>query len=53
MLRQMCGVQLRDGEGAKDLMWMSGLDETIDRLAITNSVCWYGHVLSGEDGHAL
>ena len=32
---------------------MLGLNETIDHLAITNSVRWYGHVLRREDGHVL
>ena len=30
-----------------------GLNESIDQLAIGNSVCWCGHVLSREDGHIL
>ena len=32
---------------------MLGLNETIDQLAIANSVRWYGHVLRREDGHVL
>ena len=32
---------------------MQGLNATIDQLAMTNSVCWYGHVLRREDGHIL
>ena len=35
------------------LMFMLGLCETIDQLAVANSVCWYGHVLWREDGHVL
>ena len=27
--------------------------ETIDQLAMANSVCWYGHVLMREDGDVL
>ena len=34
-------------------MFMFGLSETIDQLAMANSVCWYGHVLSREDGHIM
>ena len=34
-----------------DLMFMLGLSETIDQLAMTISVGWYGHVLRREDGH--
>ena len=25
----------------------------VDQLAMTNNVCWYGHVLRREDGHVL
>ena len=32
---------------------MLGLRETIDRLAMANSVRWYGHVVRREDGHVL
>ena len=34
-------------------MFMLGLSETIDQLAMANSVRWYGHVLRREDGHVL
>ena len=36
-----------------DLMFMLGLNETIDQLAVANSVHWYGHVLRREDGNIL
>ena len=36
-----------------DLMFMLSLKETIDQLAMANSVHWYGHVLRREDGHIL
>ena len=61
MVRAMCGVQLKDGrrvkdltlifsfDGAvdhlKDLVLMLGLNEIMDQLFISSSVCWYGHVL--------
>ena len=32
---------------------MLGLSETIDQLAMANSVHWYGSVLGREDGHVL
>ena len=32
---------------------MLSLNETIDQLALANSVHWYGHVLRREDGHVL
>ena len=38
---------------ANNLMLMLGLKETIDQLAIANSVRWYGQVLRREDGHVL
>ena len=34
-------------------IYMLGLKETIDQLAMANSVHWYGHVLRREDGHVL
>ena len=34
-------------------MLMFGLNESIDQLAITNSVHWYGNVLRIEVGHIL
>ena len=32
---------------------MLGLNETVDQLAMANSVHWCGHVLRREDGHVL
>ena len=51
MVGEMCGVQLKDGKRFSYLML--DLNETIDQLAMANSVCWYGHVLRREDGHVL
>ena len=53
MMRAMCGVQLKDIKRSADLMFMLGCNETIDQLAMANSVRWYGHVLRREDGHVL
>ena len=36
-----------------DLMFMLGWHETIDQLAMENSVCWNGHVWRSEDCHVL
>ena len=36
-----------------NLMFMLGLHETIDQLAMANSVGWYDHVLRREVGHVL
>ena len=49
----MCGVQLKDRKGSIDLMFMLGLNETVDQLAMVNSVRWIGHVLRSEGGHIL
>ena len=34
-------------------MFVLGLSETIDQLAMANSVRWYGHVMRREDGHVF
>ena len=44
-MRAMCGVLLKDRKRCKDLMLMLGSNETVDRLAMANSVYWYGNVL--------
>ena len=38
----MCGVQQKDSKRSTDLMFMLGLNETIDQLAMAYSVHWYG-----------
>ena len=53
MVRAMCGVQLKYRKRSADLMFMLGLSEDMDQLAMANSVCWYGHVLRIEDGYVL
>ena len=45
MVRAMCGVLLKDRKRSTHLMFMLGLNEAIDLLAMTSSVRWYGHVL--------
>ena len=45
----MWGVPLKDIKRSTDLMFVLGLSETIDQLAMANSVRWYGHVLTRED----
>ena len=49
MVTTMCGVQLNDRKN----MFMLGLRETMDQLAMANSVRYYGQVLRREDGHVL
>ena len=51
VVRAMCGVQHKDGKRSTDLIFMLGMSETIDQLAMANSVRWHGHVLRREDGH--
>ena len=38
MVRAMCGLQLKDRKKSTDLTSMLGLSETIDELAMANSV---------------
>ena len=38
MVRAMCGVQIKDRKRSMDLMFMLDLNETIDQLAMANSV---------------
>ena len=45
MVRAICGVQLKDRKRHTDLMFMLGLNETIEQMSMANSFCWYGHVL--------
>ena len=51
MVRVMGREQLKDRNKTKNLML--GLIETINRLAMANSVYWHCHVLRREDGHVL
>ena len=46
-------MQLKDRKRSLDLMFMLGFKETMDQLAMANSVHWHGHVLRREDGHIL
>ena len=43
-MRAMCGEKHKERKRSTDLMFMLGLNETIDQLAMANSVRWYGHV---------
>ena len=38
MVRAMCGVQIKDRNRSTDLMFMLGLNEAIDQLAMASSV---------------
>ena len=45
MVRAICGVQLNDKIRSTDFMFILGLNETVDQLAMANSVRWDGHML--------
>ena len=49
----MCVVQLKDRKRSAHLMFMLGLHETINHMAMASSVRWYRHVLRREDRHVL
>ena len=49
----MCGAQLKDRRRSMDLMFMLGLNDTMDQLAMVISVRWYCHVLRRVDGHVF
>ena len=53
MVRGMYGEQLKDRTRSMGLMFMLGLNESIDPLAMPNSIRLDGEVLRGEDGHEL
>ena len=53
MVRAMCRVQLKDEKRSTNLMFMLGLKEPMDELAMINSVHWCSHVSRREDGHVL
>ena len=44
-------TEIEDRKKSMDLMLLLGLHETMDQLAMANSVRWYGHVLKREDGY--
>ena len=53
MVRAMCRVQHKNIQRPTDMMFMLGLNEAIDQLAMENRVHWYGDVLRREDGHIV
>ena len=50
---QLYLIQVDDMKGAETFILMLGLIDIIDQLAMVNNVCWYGNVLSRQDGHVL
>ena len=53
MVSAMCGQKAVDRKTTEEQMVMLGLKETIDRLATTNGVRWYGHELRRDDHSVL
>ena len=49
----MCDVKLVDKRNAEELLDMLGLKEAVDKLAKTNGVRWYGHVLRQPEKDVL
>ena len=52
-MRAMCGQKVVDGKTTKEHMDRLGLKETIGRLATSNEVGWYGHVLRRDNDNVL
>ena len=48
MIRAMCGVKLIEKRSSQELMDLLGLKETLDRLAKTNRIRWYGQTSQSE-----
>ena len=46
-------AQKRKKDRPTDFMFMLGMNETVDQLAIANSVHWHSYVLRREDGHVF
>ena len=53
MVRSMCEVTLMDKKSAIDAMQMLDLNEEKDMLARSNSIRWYGRVLSKDMNNFL
>ena len=53
LVRSMCEVKLVDRKNTEELMEMLGLKETLDRMAKTNGVRWYGHVIRRNNDKIL
>ena len=52
-MRAMCGQKVVDRKTTEEQIDMLGLKETINRLATSNGVKWYGHVLRRDDDSVL
>ena len=49
----MCCVQIKNGKRAEDLLLMLGVNESVDQLAMENSVRYCSHVLIMEGGFVI
>ena len=52
-VRALCGIQLKDRKRANDLIKMMDLNETIDQLAMANSLHWQSRVVKREYDYVL
>ena len=48
IVRAIYGVKMMDRKSTDKLMDMLGLNETLDKMAKTNGVRWYDHILRRE-----
>ena len=48
-MRTMCRLQLNDRKTSTNFMFILGLIETMDQLAMIDSVGWFGDVMRRED----
>ena len=53
MHRMICGVQLADGVGTKELMDRLGLDNTVIEVMRQRSLKWLGHVVRKVDDECV
>ena len=53
MARKHFGVTFTANKTAKDIMYILGLNKTVDQLPRVVSMHWYGHVLRKKEGRIL
>ena len=53
MVRSICGVKLVNRKNTEELMEVLGLKKTLDRMAKSNGVRWYVHVIRREEDNTL
>ena len=53
MITAMCRVKLIEKRCCQELKDLLSLEDTLDRLANANKVCWYGHTLRRDNSDVL